>query len=78
MPTGPATVADTSCDSGRPSPVQIAPPAQLAVSGNVMLTTPYPSGSTVMSHSRLLPCALRRARWTSPPVTLNALSRNVL
>ena len=78
MLTGPATVADSECDSGRPSSVQIAPLApQSVVSGSVIVTAPWPLGSTVMFHAWLLPCRWRWAVFTSPPVTANAVSRSV-
>ena len=76
MPTGPATVADSEVDKGRPSPVQSAPPAwQSVVSGSRIATAPAPSGSTVIVHPRLLPDCRRFAFRTAPPVTANASSR---
>ena len=78
MPTGPATVADSACDSGRPSPVQIAPLApQSVVSGSRTVTAPSESGSTVIFHRSRRP-STRRALVTSPPVTVNDASRTVL
>ena len=78
MPTGPATVADRECDSGPPSPVQIAPLAsQSVVSGSRTVTASAESGSMVIFHrSRRL--STRRAAVTSPPVTVNDASRTVL
>ena len=78
MPTGPATVADSECDSGRPSLVQIAPLASHSVvSGSRTVTASSESGSMVISHrSRRL--STRRALVTSPPVTRNDASRTVL
>ena len=74
-----ATVADSECDSGRPSWVQIASLAlQSVVSGSVMVTVSFAeAGSTVMFHAWLLPCCWRWALRTSPPVTTNAVSRSV-
>ena len=41
IPTGPATVAESECGNGRPSPVQIAPEAsQSVVSGIRIVTAP--------------------------------------
>ena len=79
MPTGPATVASNECDSGRSSSVQIAPVApQSVVSGSVTVTGPCPDGSTWIVQLWLLPCCSRSALRTSPPLTSNASSRNVL
>ena len=73
-----ATVADDAFDSGRSSPVQIAPvAAQSVVAGSSIVTAPAPSGSTVTSHDRLLPGVRRLAVRTVPPVTSNASSRSV-
>ena len=78
MPTGPETVADSECDSGRPSPVQIAPLApQSVVSGSRTLTASSESGSTVILHRSRRP-STRFACVTSPPVTRNDASRTVL
>ncbi len=76
---GPATVADTDCDSFRPSEAQMAPAAlQSVVSGSVTSTAPRPSGSTVMFQFWLLPCVCRLAFVTLPPLTWNAESRSVV
>ena len=48
---------------------------QLVVLGSVMVTSPLPSGSMVISQYWLVPCVLLWAFWTSPPVTVNASSR---
>ena len=78
MITGPATTLDSECDSGRSSEVQIASTAlQSVVSGSRIVTASWPSGSTVMFHAWLLPCCWRWAVFTSPPVTVNAVSRRV-
>ena len=75
MPTGAATVADSACDSGRPSPVQIAALApQSVVSGSRTVTASSESGSMVILHRSRRP-STRRAAVTSPPVTVNDASR---
>ena len=73
------TIADSECDSGRPSSVQIASLAsQSVVSGSVIVTVSFAEvGSTVMFHAWLLPCCWRWASRTSPPVTTNPVSRSV-
>ena len=78
MPTGPATVADSECDSPRPSPVQIAPLAsQSVVSGSRTVTASSESGAMVISHRSRRP-STRLACVTSPAVTVNDASRTVL
>ena len=68
-------VADSACDSPRPSPVQIAPlAAQSVVSGSRTVTASSASGSMVISHRSRRP-STRRACVTSPPVTVNDASR---
>ena len=77
--SGPATVADTACDSFRPSGVQMAPVAlQSVVSGSRITTSASESGLTSMFQCWSLPSVFRRAAFTLPPVTSNAESRNVL
>ena len=78
-PAGPMTVADSACDSGRPSSVQIAPLAlQSPVSGSRIVTAPRPLGSMWIVHSRLVPCCRRLALYTVPPLTVKAWSRSVV
>ena len=77
-PAGPATEAESACDSGRPSSAQIAPSApQPVVSGRSIRTASCESGSTVIFHRSRRP-PTRLARVTSPPVTANDASRSVL
>ena len=76
MAGGPPTVADVDWDSFLLSSVQIAPLAsQSVVSGRVMLTEPFPSGSTSTVQPWLLPWVFRLALAMAPPLTVNASSR---
>ena len=77
---GPGTVAVTPADSGR-FPTQMAPASwQSVVAWRLIETSASLSGSTVISHSRLGSSpsgSSRRARVTSPSVTVKAWSRSV-
>ena len=71
-------VADGELESGRSPLVQMASAAsQSVVAGSRIVTAPLVSGLTVIVQLWLLPCCLRRAPVTDPPVTTNAKSRSV-
>ena len=74
------TVAVTAAESGRSSPVQIAPTAaQSVVAGSVTVTSPTPaSGSSLMVQTRLDGDDLRPAAATRPPLTAKTLSTSSL
>ena len=77
--SGPETVNSSRLKSFLPSTVQIAPSAsQSVVAGRTIVTSPLPSGSTVISHRMLLGLSSRWALRTSPPDTVNAKSLRVL
>ena len=79
---GPLTVNFSGLDSIVPSAVQMAPCAsQSVVAGSSTATSALESGLTLISHPMLgvsLPGSSRRAPTTSPPVTVNAWSRQRL
>ena len=75
---GPATTKFTSADSILPSPVQMAPwAAQSCVTGSTTVTSPSPSGVTVISQRTLLGGSSRSTFPTSPPVTVKEWLRSV-